>query len=148
MEILTNDVREVRPRLTRRAFLGRAGTGLGALALAVLADPKRLFAGTDRWRGIFPAPPFPPRAKRVIHLYQAGGPSHLELFDYKAKLAQMHGEPMPESATKGQPIAQLQGRELRCFAPQHPFERYGRSGLHMTSLLPKIGGIADHIFVS
>src|SRR5258705_6538765 len=147
MEILTNDVREVRPRLTRRAFLGRAGTGLGALALAVLADPKRLFGQSDRWRGVFPAPHFPPRAKRVIHLYQAGGPSHLELFDYKAKLAEMDGGPMPESFTKGQPIAQLQGKPLRCFGPQHPFQRWGRSGQEISTLLPHIGSIADEICI-
>jgi hypothetical protein len=118
-------------RLTRRAFLSRSGTSVGSLALASLLQPRLLRAAA--------------KAKRVIHLYQAGGPSHLELFDYKEKLAAMHGEPMPESATRGQPIAQLQGRELRCFGPQHPFARYGQSGLHMTTLLPKIGGIADEI---
>src|SRR4029079_3088171 len=147
MEILTNDVPAMRQRVTRRAFLGRAGTGLGALALAVLADPKRLFAQTDRWRGVFPALHFPPRAKRVIHLYQAGGPSHLELFDYKAKLAQMDGQPMPESFTTGQPIAQLQGKALRCFGPQHPFQRWGRSGQQISNLLPHTGSIADEICI-
>jgi len=147
MEILTNDVPAMRQRVTRRAFLGRAGTGLGALALAVLADPKRLFAQSDRWRGILPAPHFPPRAKRVIHLYQAGGPSHLELFDYKAKLAQMDGQPMPESFTTGQPIAQLQGKALRCFGPQHPFQRWGRSGQEISNLLPHTGSIADEICI-
>src|SRR6185503_4028902 len=147
MEILTNDVPAMRQRVTRRAFLGRAGTGLGALALAVLADPKRLFAQSDRWRGILPAPHFPPRAKRVIHLYQAGGPSHLELFDYKAKLAQMDGQPMPESFTTGQPIAQLQGKALRCFGPQHPFQRWGRSGQQISNLLPHTGSIADEICI-
>src|SRR6185503_10847110 len=147
MEILTNDVPAMRQRVTRRSFLGRAGTGLGALALAVLADPKRLFAQSDRWRGILPAPHFPPKAKRVIHLYQAGGPSHLELFDHKPKLTAMHGEPMPESFTKGQPIAQLQGKLLKCFGPQHPFQRYGRSGQEISTLLPQIGSIADDICI-
>src|SRR4029079_6402031 len=147
MEILTNDVPAMRQRVTRRAFLGRAGTGLGALALAVLADPKRLFAQSDRWRGIFPAPHFPPRARRVIHLYQAGGPSHLELFDNKATLAQRDGQPMPESFTKGQPIAQLQGKALRCFGPQHPFQRWGRSREEISTLLPQIGSIADEICI-
>ena len=61
----------------------------------------------------------PPKAKRVIFLYQAGGPSHLETFDFKPKLAEMHGKAMPESLTKGQQIAQLQGRPLVCFGPQH-----------------------------
>jgi hypothetical protein len=87
----------------------------------------------------------PPRAKRVIHLYQAGGPSHLELFDWKPQLAARHGEPMPESLTRGQPIAQLQGQALKCFAPQHPFTRYGKSGLEMTTLFPRIGEVADDL---
>jgi hypothetical protein len=119
--------------MKRRAFLAQSGSGLGSLALASLLQPRLVQAAA--------------RAKRVIHLYQAGGPSHLELFDHKPKLAAMHGEPMPESATRGQPIAQLQGRELRCLAPQHPFTRYGHSGLHMTTLLPRTGAIADEICV-
>jgi len=53
-----------------------------------------------------------PKAKRVIFLYMAGGPSHLETFDYRPQLAKLHGQPMPESFTKGQPIAQLQGKKL------------------------------------
>ena len=61
----------------------------------------------------------------MIWLYQAGGPTHLETFDHKPKLAQLHGKPMPESFTKGQPIAQLQGAKLVCFAPQYTFRRFG-----------------------
>jgi len=147
MEILTDDLRAMRERFTRRAFLGRSGAGLGALALASLLDPKRLLAAGESWRGVLPGPHVPPRAKRVIQLYQAGGPSHLELFDHKPKLAEMHGQPMPESFTKGQPIAQLQGQKLRCFGPQHPFERWGRSGQEISTLLPDIGSIADRISI-
>ena len=147
MVILTDDVRALRERFTRRAFLGRSGTGLGALALAALVDPRRLWAAPDRYRGALPSLHFPPRAKRVIHLYQAGGPSHLELFDYKPKLGQMDGEPMPESFTKGQPIAQLQGKPLRCFGPQHPFQRGGRAGQEISTLLPHIASIADEICI-
>ena len=147
MEIVTDDLRAMRERFTRRAFLGRSGAGLGALALTALADPKRLWAATDRARGVLPSLHFPAKAKRVIHLYQAGGPSHLELFDYKAKLAQMHDQPMPESFTKGQPIAQLRGQTLRCFGPQHPFQRWGQSGQEISVLLPHIGSIADDICI-
>src|SRR5262245_56755935 len=108
--------------LSRRAFLGRAGAGLGLFALATLLHRERLEAATpiERWRGTIQPLHCPPRAKRVIYLYMAGGPSHLETFDYKPQLAKLHGQPMPESFTKGQPIAQLQGQKLNCFAPQHP----------------------------
>src|SRR5262245_5576518 len=93
-------------RLARRAFLGRSTALLGSAALGSLlaGDAKK---EAPRWTGVVNPLHFKPRAKRVIWLYMAGGPSHLETFDYKPKLAEMHGKPMPESFTKGQPIAQL-----------------------------------------
>ena len=128
---------------TRRAFLGRASMGLGSAALASLMAPE-LFAAK---RGITGFPNHQPKIKRVIFLCMAGGPAHLELFDHKPELEKRDGEPMPESFTKGQQIAQLQGKELKVLAPQHPFKHYGNSGQHMTSLLPHIGSIADDICI-
>jgi hypothetical protein len=75
----------------------------------------------------------------------AGGPSQLETFDPKPKLAELHGEPMPESLTKGQQLAQLQGQKLNCFAPQHPFAKFGKSGIEICSLFPHIGSVIDDI---
>src|SRR2546421_7582905 len=116
---------------TRRAFLGRSGAGLGLAALASLLGREAL-AGQDseagRWPGVVRPLHLAPKAKRVIWLYMAGGPSHLETLDYKPTLAKMHGKPMPESFTRGQPIAQLQGRQLNCFGPQHTFKKFGKSG--------------------
>ncbi len=89
----------------------------------------------------------PAKAKRVIFLYQAGGPSHLETFDYKPKLVALNGKPMPDSLTKGQQIAQLQGKALICFAPQHTFERFGKNGEMLCSLFPRIGSIVDDICI-
>ncbi|GAC1473500.1 MAG: hypothetical protein NVSMB9_22210 [Isosphaeraceae bacterium] len=142
--------------LTRRALLGRTTTGLGAFALATLLDPGLLRASAaeeqgkgavDHWRGVISPPHFAPRAKRIIYLYMAGGPSHLETLDFKPKLAAMHGQPMPGSFTAGMPIAQLQGQKLTCFAPQHPFQKYGNSGQEICSIFPKIGAVADDICV-
>jgi hypothetical protein len=129
--------------MTRRSFLGRASTGIGSMALASLLCPSTSRADDSGVRTIH----HPPKAKRVIHLYQAGGPSHLETFDYKPKLGEMNGQPMPESFTKGQPIAQLQGAKLTCFAPQHPFRRYGKNGIEMSELFPKLGAVADDICI-
>ena len=101
--------------LTRRSFLGRTAAGLGSLALGSLINPQLLGAApssSDRWRGLINPLHHAAKIKRVIYLYQAGGPSHLEVFDFKPKLKEMHGTAMPESFTKGQQIAQLQGREL------------------------------------
>jgi hypothetical protein len=90
----------------------------------------------------------PPKAKRVIWLYMAGGMTHLDTFDHKPKLAAMNGQPMPESFTKGQQIAQLQGQALKCFAPQHPFARVGQSGQEISTIYPEISArIADRIAI-
>jgi len=120
--------------LKRRAFLSKscAGFGLAALGNLMGASDYRHHAA---------------KAKRVIFLYQAGGPSHLETFDSKPKLAAMHGKPMPDSFTKGQQIAQLQGKPLICYGPQQNFARFGKSGQEICELFPKIGSVADDICI-
>jgi hypothetical protein len=141
--------------ISRRAFLGQTGTGLGAVALATLLNPDLLRAAdpgagkveVPKWPGVVRPLHLAPRAKRVIHLCMAGGPSHLETLDYKPKLVAMGGKPMPESFTKGQPIAQLQGQKLACLAPQHPFGKYGKSGQEISTIFPHIGAVADEICI-
>ena len=75
----------------------------------------------------------------------AGGPSHLETFDPKPKLAEMDGQPMPESFTKGQQLAQLQGAKLSCFGPQHAFAKFGQNQTEICELFPQIGSVIDDI---
>lgn len=129
---------------TRRAFLGRTAQGVGKVALASLINPLML-SGATHGRGVVDPFHFPPKAKRVIWLSMAGGPSHLETFDPKPKLRQMHGEPMPESVTKGKQIAQLQGAKLVCFGPQLEFQAYGKNKTEICSLFPRIGSVIDEI---
>ena len=138
----------------RRTFLGKIGRGTGALALASLLNPSLVFGSevscarpSEHWRGAANPLDFAPKAKRVIWLGMAGGPSHLETFDYKPTLGEMSGKPMPESFTKGQPIAQLQGQQLKCFAPQWGFKRFGNCGAEICELLPRIGSVADDICI-
>jgi hypothetical protein len=135
--------------LRRRTFLGQATRGLGAIALASLMRTNSPAADVDSgdWRGAIERPHLPVRARRVIFLGMSGGMSHLETLDYKPRLAEMHGQPMPESFTKGQPIAQLQNAELRCLAPQHGFSRCGRSGQEISDVFPHIQSIADEICI-
>lgn len=134
-------------QLLRRTFLQHTALGLGSVALATLWQ-RGLRAHERRSTEPLPGlPHHPPKAKRVIFLYMAGGPSHLETFDYKPKLAQMDGQPMPESYTRGQPIAQLQGQELRCLAPQFAFRRHGKSGQEIADILPCTARIADDICI-
>src|SRR4051812_24518455 len=121
-------VNELQQLLTRRAFLGRSSAGLGALALAgLLQRDGEASTQSQRWSGVVNPPHLAPRARRIIWLYMAGGASHLETFDHKPRLARMNGQPMPESFTQGQPIAQLQGQRLTCLAPQHAFRKCGQS---------------------
>src|SRR5262245_47463377 len=132
--------------LNRRAFLGRSSAGLGALALGSILDPA-LLRGGEKGKGVVQPLHHKARAKRVIYLYMAGGPSHLETFDHKPELAKRHGQPMPESFTKGQPIAQLQGAKLNCFGPQHPFKKYGKSGQEICEIFPQLGTVADEMCI-
>jgi len=135
----------------RRSFLGRVGRGTGAIALASLLNPSLMFGETtskeSHYDGVVNPLHFAPKARRVIWLGMAGGPSHLETFDFKPKLGEMSGKPMPESFTRGQPIAQLQGQQLRCYAPQYGFKRFGKNGALICELFPQIGSIVDDICV-
>jgi hypothetical protein len=138
----------LKTRASRRSFLGRSACGLGSLALASMLSPATASAApSPSSLGVIAPRHIAPRAKRVIYLYMAGGPSHLETLDHKPKLAEMNGKPMPESFTKGQPIAQLQNQALKCLEPQHKFEKYGKSGQEICSLFPHFGSIADDLCI-
>ncbi len=137
------------PSVARRTFLGRSLTGLGTLALGTMlsaaeSNTPDILATS---RGVVDPRHCEPRAKRVIFLCMAGGPSHLETLDYKPKLAEMHGQPMPESFTQGQPIAQLQGQQLTCLAPQHRFARYGKSEQLISTAFRHLPRIADEMCI-
>jgi hypothetical protein len=138
--------------INRRTFLGRSAYGLGGLALACLLEPK-IFAqepadaAAQNWKGIINPRPFPARAKRVIHLCMAGGPSHLESFDPKPELKRLDGQPFPDSFTKGQQLAQLQNTVLKARGPFTDFTKHGQSGQEISSIFPHIAGIADDICI-
>jgi len=150
---------------TRRAFLGQGSLAIGAMALdsllrgdsginAVRADDVRnsgdagvlSTSGTASSGAVQPLH-FPPRAKRIIFLFQSGGPSQLDLFDPKPKLNELSGMPMPESLTRGQRVAQLQGQPLVCVGSKYRFQRRGNAGLEISELLPWTSEILDEITV-
>lgn len=136
----------LRQQQTRRVFLGRASQGLGALALGSILQPRLLQAAATRAvQGAVNPLHFPAKARRVIWLSMAGGPSHLETFDPKPKLVEMHGKPMPESFTQGKQIAQLQGQKLVCYGPQLPFKRFGKAGVELCELFTHLGSVSDEI---
>ena len=135
---------------TRRQWLQSLSMGVGGAALSQLLpgsrDPLGMLAD-DRYLGVVNPRHFAPKAKRVIFLCMAGGPSQLETFDYKPALQRLDGTTMPESYTKGMPIAQLQGKPLKCLGARATFARHGESGQMVSSFLPHIASVADDIAV-
>jgi len=140
-----HEMNQQHQRIQRRSFLARSGVGLGACALGTLIqDAASARPMTSPLPGL---PHFPARVKRVIFLCMAGGPSHLETFDYKPTLARMDGKPMPTSYTDNQPIAQLQGQTLKCQGPLTKFRRYGEHGQWISDYLPWHAKMADDICI-
>jgi len=125
--------------LTRRYFFSRFGLGLGTAALATLLKQNG-YAQTQ-------LPHFTPKAKRVIYLYQAGGPSQLELFDPKPALEKMRGQDLPESIRMGQRLTGMTAYQSRLpTAPSfYKFAQHGKSGAWLSELLPHTAEVADHL---
>ncbi len=130
--------------LSRRAFINSGTVGIGSAALTSQLLAENSVAQTTA--GAL-KPHHAAKAKRVIFLCMAGGPSHLETLDYKPNLVKMDGKPMPESVTAGQPIAQLQGKELKIMGPQHGFTQHGQSGQWISDVFPNISKLADDIAI-
>jgi len=129
--------------VNRRTFLGQSGLSLGSAAFASLAGNRAsaLEPGRSDTPHLFG------KAKRVIFLCMAGGPSHLETFDYKPELDALHGKPMPETYTKGQPIAQLQGQALKVQGHLTKFGQFGQGGQTISDFLPWHQKMADDICI-
>ena len=133
-----------RLELTRRHFFSLSSTGIGAAALAsLLSDDAKASTGLP---GL---PHFPPKAKRVIYLFQHGAPSQLDLFDYKPALAKLRGTDLPDSIRQGQRLTGMTAYQTKF--PTAPsifrFGRFGQSGMELSELLPHTQKIADEICV-
>ncbi len=135
--------------VTRRHFFANCSTGIGALGLASLLDPHLASAATNS-RAINPLAPqqghFPGRAKNVIFLFMAGGPSHLELFDYKPKLQELNGQVIPESYVKNKRFAFIK-QDAKLLGTRRKFPKWGQSGAEISELLPNLGSIADEVAI-
>ena len=133
--------------LSRRWFLRECGIGLGKIGLATLLT-EAFAAKTAAAESLDPMAPKPAhfagRARAVIHLFMAGAPSQLDLFDYKPGLAKLEGKPLPPSVIGGQRYAFIRP-DAAVMAPRFKFRRYGRSGAELSEMIPHIGSIADDI---
>src|SRR3954447_3355472 len=128
---------------SRRELLAKAGYGIGAAALSALLGKRANAAEPARF------PNFPPRAKRVIFLFQAGGPSHLDLLDYKPEIKGRFNQDIPPSIFGGQRITGMVAQQDRfpVVPTMYDFHQHGQSGLWLSDLLPHTAKLADEICV-
>ena len=144
---LENEIKqETRKLVARRWFFRQCGVGLGSIALSSLLGADRLFAATTKPSNpLAPRlPHFTPKAKRVIYLFQAGAPSHLELFDYKPELAKRNGQLPPADLLKDYRAAFINPKSA-LLGSKFKFNKYGKCGMELSEVLPKLGEVADEI---
>ena len=132
--------------LTRRHFFGRTATGIGVAALAQLLEGA---VDTPRVGGLTGFPTFAPKAKRVIYLFQSGGPSQMELFDYKPRLPEFANTDLPESVRRGQRLTQMSASQssFPVVPSKFSFQQHGQSGAWIGELLPHTAKIVDKISI-
>jgi hypothetical protein len=145
-----NDARHL--FLTRRQLFGRTAAGIGTAALASLLNPQ-LFAAPETKSaadpGVVPELHFAPRAKRVIYLFMSGGPSHIDLFDYKPRLKELHGSELPAEIRMGQRVTGMTAgqKSFPCVSPMFKFAQHGKCGTWVSDLLPQTATVVDNIAV-
>jgi len=132
---------------TRRHFFENCRVGLGSLALAGLLNQDRALAGATSANPLAPrAPHFPAKAKSVIFLFMAGGPSQIDLFDPKPKLQELNGQVIPESYVANKRFAFIK-KDACLLASKRKFSRQGQSGAEMSELLPHMHSVADDLCI-
>jgi hypothetical protein len=135
--------------LTRRHFFGRCAIGLGSIALASLLDGRRALGSAPAALAnpMAPRQPhFKPRAKNIIYLFMAGGPSQLELFDYKPVLVDLNGQPIPQSYIEGKRFAFMgSSHGTKLLGTRRAFKRHGQSGMWVSELFPHTSTIVDDV---
>jgi hypothetical protein len=130
------------PPANRRLFLRQSALGLGGVALGTL-----LADAAPKLAGVLDQPHHPPKAKRVIYLFMAGGPSQLDLFDHKPLLNEKNGTDLPDSVRKGQRLTGMSGNQasLPLAGSAFKFAKHGKSGATVSDLLPNVAKLADDV---
>ncbi|MEM6963640.1 MAG: DUF1501 domain-containing protein [Bacteroidota bacterium] len=154
---MNKDIFEFQKKIDRREFLTKTSLGLGAMALGSLMG-NRLLANTVK-RPISPISPtngkgglsglphFLPKAKRIVYLFMSGGPSQMDLFDYKPQLEKMHGQDLPDSVRKGQRLTGMSAGQsaLPVTASLFKFDQYGKSRAWVSELMPYTSAVVDDL---
>src|SRR5436190_19939863 len=149
---ITDVCEECRLAMTRRHFFGLSSTGIGGAALASLLNPSLFAAGPEtdpKTGGLAGLPHFAPKAKRVIFLHQSGGPSQMDLFDYKPNMRKLQGSELPDSIRRGQRITGMTSGQssFPVASPIFKFSQHGKSGTWLSELLPHTAKIVDDIAI-
>ena len=134
---------------TRRHFFSRCGVGVGSMALSSLMQRDSAAALPAMQNPLAPRQPHgTAKAKSIIYLFMAGGPSQLEMWDYKPKLAELSGKPIPESYIKGKRFAFMNSsHRTTLLGPKRKFAQQGQNGTWVSDLLPYTGSIVDELSI-
>ena len=148
-----NPLEQYQLEMTRRQLLSTGSRFLGATALTSLLGQDQVFSadtipGTEA-QGLPDLPHFAPKAKRVIYLFMAGGPSHIDTFDFKPEMRKIHGKELPESIRQGQRLSTMTSgqKSFPCVAPMFKFNRHGKHGTWVSEILPKVSEIVNDITI-
>lgn len=154
--MINKDLDNIEQKLNRRHFLTKTSLGLGALALGSLAGGQYMMGnktsatGTSTEEGLLSTlPHFVPKAKRIVYLFMSGGPSQLDLFDYKPALLHHHGQELPDSIRQGQRLTGMSAGQssMPMAASVFKFQQYGQSGNCLSELLPYTASVADDLCI-
>ena len=148
-----NPLEQYQLEMTRRQLLSTGSRFLGATALTSLLGQDQAFAADtipgNEPQGLPELPHFAPKAKRVIYLFMAGGPSHIDTFDFKPELRKIHGKELPDSIRQGQRLSTMTSgqKSFPCVAPMFKFSRHGKHGTWVSEILPKVSEIVNEITI-
>ena len=155
MRSSNKDLQEIEKNMDRRRFLTKTSLGIGSLALGSLMGMEKIFAGNSQTpslasesiNGLEGLPHFMPKAKRVIYLFQSGGPSQLDLYDYKPKLVDLHGQELPDSVRNGQRLTGMSADQssFPMASSAFKFKQYGQSRAWVSELMPYTAEIVDEL---
>lgn len=145
------DIQAVQQQVDRRTFFKKTSLGLGAIALGSLLGPGKLFAGNSSQRptmsGLPGLPHFAAKAKRIVYLFQSGGPSQFETYEFKPKLNEFHGQDLPASIRQGQRLTGMSGDQTAfpITSSIYNFQQYGNSRKWVSELMPHTAEIVDDL---
>ncbi|MDX1636923.1 MAG: DUF1501 domain-containing protein [Balneolaceae bacterium] len=141
------EIDKLNNNMNRRHFLSKTSLGIGAAALASLLPKSMLSKDGEGLDGVLSSPHVVPKAKRIIYLFQSGGPSQQDMFDYKPKLREMHGTDLPPSVRGDQRLTGMTANQdgLPLAGSHYDFKRHGDSGIYVSELMPYTAEVVDEL---